>query len=156
MAVNIAFSNETTIAIITFAVAIVIASVMALARRNEEFTVSLLSHRVNELFNRVRVLEFESYWYRQDAIRNLRVIGIDMIVFLLMSRNPQVGRPICWHSRRRLAFSHDDDTAWWYNMRPHEFFTGWAPRVITGCQHLMSWHSYYNRRTVLAGLIQNH
>ena len=64
MAVNIAFSNETTIAIITFAVAIVIASVMALARRNEEFTVSLLNHKVNELFNRVRVLEFENWKYK--------------------------------------------------------------------------------------------
>ena len=55
----------TIASVITFAVAIVIASVIALARRNEEFTVSLLNHKVNELFNRVRVLELESYWYRR-------------------------------------------------------------------------------------------
>ena len=58
--------NEMTI-IITVAVATVIASVIALARRNEDFTVALLTHKVNELFNRVRTLEFES-WYRKEAI----------------------------------------------------------------------------------------
>ena len=59
--------NEMTI-IITVAIAIVIASVITLARRNEDFTVALLNHKVNELFTRVRVLEFES-WYRRDTIK---------------------------------------------------------------------------------------